>query len=210
MSDETSQSPIKTSWLVGIALAFVLFVAIASYSARMTQDYSDYDQDRAAQRYDNLKKLQADENKQLNPVDKDGKPTAMWVDQDKGVISIPIEQAMTKEVDDLKAKVPGPGNEIHPPAPAPAPAAPAPAAAPSTNGAPAAPAAPAPPAAKPSASGTNAPAATPPAKSAKAPKTTFHEPAFKTRTISTTIVVRDRVNIEVTGHLIAEAPEPNL
>jgi hypothetical protein len=142
MSDETAptSSPVKISWLIGIALAFVLFSAIGGYSARMTQDTSDYDQDRANQRYDTLKKLQADENKQLNPVDAQGKPTAIWIDQDKGVISIPIDEAMAKEVEDLKAKAAGPGNEINPPAPAPAPA---PAAAPATNAAPAAPAAPA-------------------------------------------------------------------
>jgi hypothetical protein len=142
MSDEfaPTQPQIKTSWLIGIAIAFVLFAAIGGYSARMTQDYSDYDQERAKQRYDTLAKLQADENKQLNPVDAQGKPTAMWIDQDKGIISIPIEEAMAKEVDDLKAKAPAAGNEINPPA-APAPA-PAPAAG-STNAAPAAPAAPA-------------------------------------------------------------------
>ena len=140
MSDATTPPQIKISWLIGIAIAFVLFAAIGGYSARMTQDYSDYDQDRAAQRYDTLKKLQADENKQLNPVDANGKPTAIWIDQDKGIISIPIDEAMAKEVDDIKAQTPGPGNEINPPAPAPAPA---PAAAPSTNAAPAAPAAPA-------------------------------------------------------------------
>jgi hypothetical protein len=150
MSDETVTHPqIKFSWLLGIAVALALFAIIGRYSSRMTQNTTDYDQERAATRYQTLAKLRADENKLINPVDDQGKPTAVWIDQAKGTISIPIDEAMAKEVDALKAQAPGPGADINPPAPAPAPVAPtaaapaAPAAAPSTNAAPAAPAAPA-------------------------------------------------------------------
>ncbi len=161
MSDETASHPqIKISWLFGIAVGLALFAVIGNYSARMTWNTPDYDQERAADRYATLKTVQDAESKLLNPVDENGKPTAIWVDQGKGIISIPIEEAMAKEVDDLKAKTPGAGPEINPPAPAPA--APAPAA-PATNAPPTAPAEkPAAPPAKPAAKAASA--TPPPAK----------------------------------------------
>jgi hypothetical protein len=157
MSDETASHPqIKISWLLGIAAAFVLFAAIGGYSSRMTWNTPDYDQERAADRYATLKTVQETESKELNPVDENGKPTAIWVDQGKGLISIPIAEAMAKEVDDLKAKPVAAGVEINPPAPAAAPSAttpatPAPSAG-STNAAPATPS----PAIQPSVSGAKA------------------------------------------------------
>jgi predicted outer membrane lipoprotein len=130
MSDETllSQPKIKFSWIIGILAAFALFALIGAYSKRMTDTYTDYDEERAQQRYATLAKLQQDEAKLINPVviDADGKShsTAEWVDQDKGLIRIPIEEAMAKEVIDLKAKPTKVGVEINPPAPpAPKPAA---------------------------------------------------------------------------------------
>jgi hypothetical protein len=138
MSDETALQPrIKITWLIGTLAAFAIFALIAGYSARMTNDYSDYDQQRAAQRYDTLKKVQQAENALLYPaVDAQGKPHAEWIDQTKGVVRIPIEEAMAEEVDALKSQQAGMGCEIVVPAPAPAPAAQtiaAPAGAPSTN-----------------------------------------------------------------------------
>lgn len=148
MSEETaSQPPVKVSWLIGTLAAFAIFVLIAGYSARMTWDYSDYDQDRAAQRYETLKKLRADESKLINPVDDKGNPTAEWVDPAKGLIRIPIEQAMVKEIEALKDRPAAIGAEIPviaPAAPASTNAAPAATAKGSTNAAPVKPAAPTP------------------------------------------------------------------
>jgi hypothetical protein len=105
MSDEIAYQPrVKVSWLFWTLAAFVLFAAIGAYSARMTRDYSDYDQDRAQVRYDTLTKLQGDEQALIEPTDAQGKPTAAWVDQDKGVIRLPVEEAMAKEVDTLQGK----------------------------------------------------------------------------------------------------------
>ncbi len=136
MSDEiASPSPIKVTWLLGTLAAFALFALIAAYSSRMTWDTSDYDQDRATQRYDTLAKVRHDENillEPVNPDNKQGPPTAEWVDQTKGIIRIPIEEAMAKEVDTLKSKPAAMGQEI----PGSAPAAP-------TNAVPAKPVAPA-------------------------------------------------------------------
>jgi hypothetical protein len=97
MSDFASTpSRLKISWLIGTLAAFALFAVIAVYSARMTRDYEDYDQMRADARYDTLAKLRADANKTLS--------TADWVDQDKGTVRIPIQEAMVEEVETLKSQ----------------------------------------------------------------------------------------------------------
>jgi hypothetical protein len=138
MSDEIASQPrIKITWLIGTAAAFALFAVIGAYSSRMTWDTTDYDQERAAQRYATLAKLRQDEGKLINPVDAQGKPTAEWVDQTKGIVRIQIEEAMAEEIDTLKAQPAAMGAEI-PAAVPPAPATPV-----STNAAPAKPAAPA-------------------------------------------------------------------
>jgi hypothetical protein len=149
MSDETAPQPrIKITWLVGTAAAFALFAVIGAYSSRMTWDYPDYDQERAAQRYATLAKLRQAEGKLINPVDAQGKPTAEWVDQTKGIVRIQIEEAMAEEVDTLKAQPVAMGAAI----PVIAPAAPAATAgAPATGATNAAPAKPSAPAAGPAA-----------------------------------------------------------
>jgi hypothetical protein len=154
MSDETApQPPIKITWLVGTFAAFAIFAVIGAYSSRMTHDYLDYDQDRAAVRYETLGKVRHDEGALLSPVDDQGKSTAEWVDQGKGLVRIPIVEAMAKEIDTLKSQPAAAGCEIPGAVPAPAPA--------STNAAPAA-GAPAP-----TAGATNAAPAKPAAPTAK-------------------------------------------
>jgi hypothetical protein len=136
MSDETApQSRIKITWLIGTLAAFALFAVIAAYSARMTRNYSDFDHERAKARYETLDKVRHAEQLLLSPVDAQGKPTAEWVDQAKGIVRIPIEEAMVREIDTLKSQPVAMGGEIPGTVP-PAPAAPA------TNAAPAKPTAP--------------------------------------------------------------------
>jgi hypothetical protein len=107
MSEETASQPqIKLTWLIGTVAAFAIFALIGGYSARMTQTYTDYDQDRAVARYANLAQVRADENKLIYPLDENKKPTAEWIDQDKGVVRIPIDEAMIREIDTLKAQEP--------------------------------------------------------------------------------------------------------
>jgi hypothetical protein len=132
MNAEITYHRLKYGWLVGVALAFGIFALVAAYSARMTNTYPDYDQQRAEQRKETLAKVQHDENALLYPVDDKGNPTAVWVDQDKGLIQIPIDEAMAHEVADLKNVPVAVGAEIPGSVPAPA----------TTNAAPAAPAKP--------------------------------------------------------------------
>jgi hypothetical protein len=116
MSDETAYPPrIKIAWLIATLAAFALFVVIGAYSRRMARDYTDYDQDQATQRYATLAQVRHDEQALIS--------TAEWVDQSKGVVRIPIEEAMSREVDTLKAQPLAMGAELPaavPPAPAPA------------------------------------------------------------------------------------------
>ena len=133
---EIAYHRLKYSALLWVALAFFIFVIVGLYSARMTNDYPDYDAGRAQQRLATLAKVQHDENALLNPVDDKGNPTATWVDQDKGLIQIPIDEAMAHEVADLKTMPVGVGAAIPGVAPAPPPPAQA------TNAAPAKPAKP--------------------------------------------------------------------
>jgi hypothetical protein len=133
MPAELPYHRLKFGWLIGVALAFAIFALVGWYSARMTNDFPDFDHDRAVARYDTLGKVRAAEDKLLNPVDDQGKPTAVWIDQDKGLIQIPIGEAMAHEIVDLKNQTAAQGCEIPGAAPTPAPAP--------TNAAPAAPAA---------------------------------------------------------------------
>ena len=144
MSDETAIQPrLKITWLIGTLAAFALFVGIGAYSSRMTWTYSDYDQQRADARKATLVAVQKAESALLCPaVDAQGRPHAEWVDPVKGIVRIPIEAAMAKEIDTLKAQPVASGAEIPGTAPAPAPTAGAPSAG-ATNAAPANPSAPA-------------------------------------------------------------------
>jgi hypothetical protein len=147
MASDITYHRLKYSALIWVALGFCIFAVVGWYSARMTNDFPDYDAGRAKDRLATREKVDQTENALLHPVDDKGKPTAAWVDQDKGLIQIPIDEAMTHEVADLKNVAVGEGAVIPGSTPAPAPAA--------TNIAPAAPSAPA----------TNAAPVQPPAES---------------------------------------------
>jgi hypothetical protein len=163
MSADIAYHRLKYSALLWVALAFGIFVVIGFYSARMTNDYPSYDAGRGKDRLATRLKVDKAENALLYPVDDKGNPTATWIDQDKGLIQIPIDEAMTHEVSDLQKVTVGEGQPI----PGVAPAAPAPAPAPAANAASATPAAPAATAGKPAAPAK--PKKKKPAKTAPAP-----------------------------------------
>jgi hypothetical protein len=134
MSDlAATPSPIKFRWIPGLIAVFLVFVVIGIYSTSVANHTSTYDDDQAAERYAKLAKQQADDTKTLT--------TADWVDQSKGVVRIPIDEAVPQEIAALKAKPEQAGEAIPgaaPTAPSTMPAsAPNPApASPSTNAAP--------------------------------------------------------------------------
>lgn len=126
-SEITPKLRIQAGWFVGIGAAFLLFVVVGAYSLHMNRVYPTYDRQRAADRYVTLAKVREAQSKLLT--------NAAWVDQAKGTVIIPIDEAMTRELETLQAKPVRMGDVIPGSVPAPA-TAPA-----STNAAPAAPAA---------------------------------------------------------------------
>lgn len=112
--------PARLSWFFWTLLAFLVFLVAALYISRMSHDYTTYDQKRASARYETLAKLRAADEKALT--------TADWVSQDKGVVRIPIEEAMAREIETLRAKPVQAGDPIPGATPAATNAAPAPAA----------------------------------------------------------------------------------
>ncbi len=125
-------TPIKFRWYIGVAAALFIFVVVGIYSSSMANDTDTtdgYDQQQAAIREAKLAKLQEADHKTLT--------TADWIDQDKGTVRIPIDEAMSEEVAALKAKPVAVGTAI--PGAVPAAAAPAPAPTPPAANAPAPP-----------------------------------------------------------------------
>jgi hypothetical protein len=121
-------TPIKFRWYFSVAAALFIFVVVGVYSSQMATDtdHTDsYDQQQAVIREAKLQKLQATDHQTLT--------TADWVDQTKGTVRIPIDEAMPEEVAALKTKPVAAGAAI----PSLAPAAPAPASAPAATNAPA-------------------------------------------------------------------------
>jgi len=111
-------TPIQFRWYLSVAAILFVFVIIGVYSSRMARntDHTDgYDQQQAVERLAKLHKMQDIDQKTLT--------TADWIDQGKGIVRIPIDEAMTEEVAVLKARPVAIGTEI--PGVAPAPAAPA-------------------------------------------------------------------------------------
>ena len=100
-------------WYISVAVVLLIFAVIAYQSTRVAQDTTTYNQDQAKLRLEKLNKLRATDQKTLTTPD--------WVDQDKGIVHIPINEAMIQEVALLKAKPVAMGREI-PGAVAPAPA----------------------------------------------------------------------------------------
>jgi len=97
MTDEIAPpSSIKISWFLGVFGAFLIFVVIAAYSSRMANDTPAYDQGRAAERLAILAKQRDADEKTLT--------TADWVDQTKGTVRVPIDEAMPETITTLKAK----------------------------------------------------------------------------------------------------------
>jgi hypothetical protein len=127
MSATTTQPTHPIRWYISVAVVLFIFVLVAFQSSRVAQDTTGYDEDQAKIRAEKLAKLQASDQKTLT--------TADWVDKDKGIVRIPIDEAMTEEVALLQAKPVAAGSEI-PGAVAPAApgAAPAPAPAATASG----------------------------------------------------------------------------
>jgi hypothetical protein len=96
MSAMTDTPTTKTSWYFTVAAVLFIFVLVGVYSSRMAHDTTGYDYEQAQIRLATLHKMQATDRKTLT--------TADWIDKDKGIVRIPLAEAMTQEVPVLAAK----------------------------------------------------------------------------------------------------------
>ena len=121
-------TPIKFRWYFSVAAALFIFVIVGIYSSRMATDTDatdSYDQQQAVIRAAKLAKMQQTDQQTLT--------TADWIDQTKGTVRIPIDEAMPETVAALKTKPVAMGTAIPGAVPAAAPVPP-----PATTNAPAA------------------------------------------------------------------------
>jgi hypothetical protein len=98
MSDAatTAPAPFPYRRLFYTLAGFSVFWVVAWYSISISSHSTTYDDQKATERYATLAKLRATEEKTLT--------TADWVDQTKGLVRIPIDEAMTKVLPLLQAK----------------------------------------------------------------------------------------------------------
>jgi hypothetical protein len=82
--------------LIGGLVGFLLFGVIVLWMLKLAGPVEDYDQKRAKERTENLRKLHEEEAKILSSYD--------WADKPKNIVKIPIQQAMDLEIETLKAK----------------------------------------------------------------------------------------------------------
>lgn len=127
-SDLSNSKPGVIPVLWALVILF-LIVLITWAAAGLWRGSSTYETERVKKRYENLKKLNADNEKKLAEY--------AWVDKAKGVVQLPIGQAMQITVRELAAKKPVAANPIATPAPIPVETAPAASAAPAAEVAPA-------------------------------------------------------------------------
>jgi hypothetical protein len=164
-----------STW-IGVVLLLAFFGLLALVVIGASPRGDTYEKKRAKARAEKLQALREETTKALT--------TYAWVDKAKGVVRIPINDAMKLTVAELAQKTPAPANpiatpEVNPPAQGAAPTAPASSPTASASGTPKSSASPAPnpenrnrPAAadnKPSAPGTQPAASTAPAAAASSP-----------------------------------------
>ena len=103
MSDTTPIS-LPARWFFGIFAGLAVFAVVGIYSSRMAYETTGYDEDQAKERLARLDKLHASDRKTLT--------TADWIDQAKGTVRIPVDEAMIEELGPLKSKSPRMGTAL--------------------------------------------------------------------------------------------------
>jgi hypothetical protein len=101
-----------STW-IGVVLLFAFFGLVALVVVGASARGTDYEKKRAKARNDKLQALHEQTTSALT--------TYGWVDKTKGVVRIPINDAMNLTVAELSQKKPAPANPIAPEASSPAP-----------------------------------------------------------------------------------------
>jgi hypothetical protein len=102
------KSPAPLSTWFGVVLLLFLFGAIAVAIIGPTPRGDTYEQKRARDREEKLKKMRDEDTAALT--------TYAWVDKNKGTVRVPIERAIELTVADLANKKPAPAGPIATPA----------------------------------------------------------------------------------------------
>jgi hypothetical protein len=188
MSSDTKKASVGPVFIGGI-LIFLLFALLVKVWFHFSGPAENYDDKRAAARIAKRQMLDRDNREKLT--------TYAWVNKDKGIVQIPIDDAIKLvaaelknkpvQVSPVKVEIPYPAGlqQVPPAAATPAAASPAPSA---PAAAPAAPAAATP---TPSAVPTTPPAATPETTPAVAPSPAAPEPSAASSRIETKRVVAE-------------------
>jgi len=112
---QRSQPRSMFSTWVGMVLLFALFGLLALVIIGASPRGNTYEEKRAEAR---AKKLQTAQEASIQALS-----TRAWVDKNKGVVRIPVDEAMKLTVAELSSKAPAPANPILAPEASPAPAA---------------------------------------------------------------------------------------
>ena len=96
MSATVTPPAFQLRWYISVAVALLVFAVVGVYSMRMASDTTDYDDAQAKVRTEKLAAMRAQDAKTLG--------TADWIDKDKGIVRIPIDEAMAQEIPVLAAK----------------------------------------------------------------------------------------------------------
>jgi hypothetical protein len=118
MAEKPQKKRIGLAVIITGLVMILLFVALAIFVVSQRENIPTVDEQTAQVRLKNLADLNAENQKILTQYH--------WIDQNKGVVGIPITQAMDLVVTQLQTNKPHPAGPINPPAAVPAAASPAP------------------------------------------------------------------------------------
>jgi hypothetical protein len=114
MADSEARQPNAFLVFLGVAAAITVVIIIVSGLVGRQPKVESVDAKRAAQRLEAREKLDKAAHEQLTTTD--------WVDKEKGLVRLPVEDAMKVVVVDLAAKKPAPSAvKVEPPLPMPPP-----------------------------------------------------------------------------------------
>jgi hypothetical protein len=125
MAENSQKNRIALPMIVTGLVMILLFVGLAVFLVSQRENIPTVEEETAQVRLKNLADLNAENQRILNQY--------RWIDKSKGVVGIPINQAMDLVLVQLQANKPHAAGPINPPAAAPAPAAATPAPSPNTQ-----------------------------------------------------------------------------
>jgi hypothetical protein len=125
MAENSQKNRIALPMIVTGLAMILLFVGLAVFLVSQRENIPTVEEETAQVRLKNLADLNAENQRILNQY--------RWIDKSKGVVGIPINQAMDLVLVQLQANKPHAAGPINPPAAAPAPAAATPAPSPNTQ-----------------------------------------------------------------------------